>query len=525
MVRARVAPLRATALAWGVAAIATAWACVASSAADAQVETVLRIRAIYPREAAALASEAITLFNDSHFTTKEGIPLTVTGASFDSIPDLKNLLAGDPPAQLWIAPLAAIRYAQELSDAPLTPSLCAPLMSSSLGVAFRSVDAFGPLASPQGVSAAALFTPESTSLSGVDRSLIIGSPRFTSSGLASLEVAASLALRKAPALLNRDDIDVNVPPLRATQRTVRSLFLSDTDALAWLANSHGGQPLALITTAQQFEVSRSRQRDLSLRWSPFNEPHYEVEYHRCLIDRRSAPLLSDDVRDILTSFFSIEKIGERVATHHFHPLKQGARERGAQGAVVQSLITHWSEIARPAVVTFVLDTSLRNSRDRFESIRGEIQRFAGGAAADKLSIGIVPTTTTINRPLAPTNDKRRLSRSISALSTSGTNALWDALGTALTFTSDLDLRSYRRAIVVITSSDDITSQFPLDQLTARARHLVTQRGVELRVLAIGESPGEFAKTRTLVETVGGHFNLLSIDTLPGELRRVVEEVG
>lgn len=483
------------------------------------------IKVVYPPEARTLVTQATDRINAKNLTLSTGSIVRLSASSFDNLAALEKIGSPQMPALLWIAPLSPLAASLKRStQSDVTITDCNSIMSSRLGVSYRKIDAFSIPEKDGQVEASSLFLRDGATPTNLI-SVVAGSPRFTSSGLAAALSAAAAATSTPLGALTSDSVVQGAKAIRATQRGVRNYFISDYTTLSWLNERQGGESLAVLTTEQAYTTHRMYTPTTTLQWSPTTSPSVTLDYPLCNVNTKTDSAQDVEAAKLVRVFLASDEFKSLLGGAGFSPPTSLGNLNIAQlGAAAASLIAEWSTIRRPSITVFVVDASIKTDRAAMETIRREIKSFFDSRPSPNDTIAVISASSTPELICEPTTNPELVTLALARLSTTGGNAIRDGIQTAFTILSDLTNKEYRRAVVVFTSGKDTSSQTSVTQLSNRASQLVGRKNVELFVLGIGSRNPDFGELPNLVQQAGGTFIQTDLASLPAELFPVARQV-
>ncbi len=483
------------------------------------------IRVIYPPEARPLLASAIEGFNRKRLPLANGSIAQLTGATFDEYTATAQIGFPSLPASLWIAPLSSLTSAAPriLETDPEIGS-CQSIMSTRLGVAVRLIDTFTLPPDRSQIPLQYLLMPEQPT-TGSTPSVIVGSPRFSSSGLLTALLAAAEIVKTPLIQLSSDAISSRISEISKTQRNVRSYFTSDQDALTWLAAREGMTPIQIVTTEQASKVFASNGQTPKLTWVPLTTPDAVLDYPLCAITAKNSKVEDLETAKLARSFLSSEEFASLVSASGFSPPTSAIpTSNESRGAATHALLVAWPQIQRPASTVFVIDTSIKTNRAVVETLRRELKLFAHRRTAPTDMISIVSASSDQQVSREPTADTELITLAIDRLTTAGGNAIRDGIETAFNLVGDSSASNFRRSVIVVTSGTDTSSQTTVDQLRNRASQMVGRRDIDLFVIGLGDSEQAFGQLPQLTREVGGTFILSDIASFPMKFYPIARRV-
>lgn len=473
---------------------------------------------MYPPEARTLVTQATERINAKNLTLSNGSILRVSASSFDNLAAIDKVGTPQLPALLWIAPtspLAATLKRSTQSDVTITD--CNSIMSSRLGVSYRKIDAFSIPDKDKEVEAARLFLREDATTAN-QIAIVVGSPRFTSSGLAATLSAATLGTSTQISSLTSDSVVKGAKAISATQRWIRNYFISDYDTLLWLNERQGGEPLVVFTTEQGYTTHRAYIPTTTLQWSPTTSPSVTLDYPLCNVNTKRDSPQDVEAAKLVRVFFASDEFKSMLVGAGFSlPTSLGNLNISQLGGASASLIKEWGTIRRPSMTVFVVDASIKTDRVALETIRREIKSFVENRPSPSDIVAIISASSTPEIICEPTTNPEIVTLALARLSTTGGNAIRDGIQAAFTLLSDLTTKEYRRSVVVFTSSKDTSSQTSATQLSTRATQLIGRRNVDLFVLGIASGNSDFGELPDVVQQAGGSFIRTNLAMLPADL--------
>jgi hypothetical protein len=491
--------------------------------------TVRTTKILYPPEARSLMINAIERFNAKNFPLSNGAVARATGASFDDYAAVDKIGSSPYQASLWIPPLSSLALStKSVAKGEIEIGECRSLMSTRLGVALRPIDTFTLPADERKLSISSLLSSEQNSIDS-RIAILMGRPRFSSSGLLAALTTAAEVQGVPIEQVSPDNISTSIVRLAKTQERVRNYFISDQDALTWLAARGGGDPIMSITTEQAMRALKASHPSINLKWFPFPSPFSSqgpsLDYPLCdIISKRDEPSQVEAAK-LALRFFSSEEFKSLATEAGFSsPLSNGNTTNTELGKTIANLITSWPQIRRPASTIFVVDASIKTLHGTMKTIRRELTLFTNNRPSKEDSIAIVSASSVPQVSTDPTTDPELLRAAISRLSTAGGNAIRDGIEMGFTIIENLSPTGSRRSIVVVTSAKDTSSQTTVEQLTNRASQLVGRRNVDLFVIALGGSEADFGELPTLTRKVGGNFVLTDLASLPGRFYAIAQQI-
>jgi hypothetical protein len=488
-----------------------------------QPVTTSTIQVLYPPETGALVTSAIERFNAKHLPLANGSIAQLSGATFDEYTATAQIGSPSLPVSLWISPLSSLTSAapRVLETDPEIGS-CQSVMSTRLGVAVRPIDTFTLPPDRSTLSLSSVLQPQR---SQATPSVIVGSPRSTSSGLLAALLAAAETANTPPSNLTPQAISSRITDIAKSQENVRSYFTSDQDALSWLAAREGMTPIQIVTTEQASKVFASNGHTPKLTWVPLTTPDAALDYPLCAVTTKTTRAEDLETAKLARSFFSSEEFASLASTSGFSPPASTIPASiESRGAATHALLVAWPQIQRPASTVFVIDTSIKTNRAVVETLRRELKLFADRRTAPTDLISIVSASSDQQVSREPTADPELIRIALDRLTTAGGNAVRDGIETAFNLVGDSSRSNYRRSLIVITSGSDTSSQTTVDQLRNRASQMVGRRDIDLFVIGLGDSEAAFGQLPDLTREVGGTFILADIASFPARFYPIARRV-
>lgn len=483
------------------------------------------IRVLYPPETRTLMTSAIERFNKKHLPLANGSIAQLSGATFDEYTATAQIGSPSLPASLWISPLSSLT-----SAAPRVPETdpevgsCQSIMSTRLGIAVRPIDTFTLPPDRSTLSVTSVLQPQRSTATAT-QSAILGSPRFSSSGLLAALLATAEIAKTPLSQLSPDAVSPRIAEIAKTQQNVRSYFISDQEALAWLAAREGMTPIQIVTTEQATKVFASTGQTPKLTWFPLTTPDAVLDYPLCAITAKNTRAEDLETAKLARSFLSSGEFASLAAASDFSPPAPVIPDPNeSRGAATHALLVAWPQIQRPASTVFVIDTSVHTNRAVVETLRRELKLFADRRTARTDLITIVSASSDQQVSREPTADPELITIALDRLTTAGGNAIRDGIETALNLVGDTSASNYRRSIIVFTSGSDTSSQTTVEQLRNRASQMVGRRNIDLFVIGLGDSEGAFRQLPDLTRGVGGTFILTDIASLPAKFYPIARRV-
>jgi hypothetical protein len=484
---------------------------------------VHNVRVLYPPEARALFISAIEQFNAKNIALSSGEIARISGASFEDMSALGTIGGPSNPASLWIAPLMPLTKA--LSTQPDRDIVgCESLMSTRLGIAVRPIDTFTLPPDCEKLSIGSVLSPQERDRR-LQPAIIVGSPRFSSSGLLTALATVADATHSPLEQVSAQSVSTSVAALKGAQERVRNYVVEDSDGLEWIAGRPGGDPVIVVTSEQAVTAFKEYHSSANLEWLPLTSWIPPLDYPLCdVVSKTDTPIDIEAAKLAKTFLLSDEFKKLTTAAGFSPPVAGGNAPVEALGGAIGQLLTLWPQIRRPASTVFVVDTSVKTDRAIMETIRREISLFVERRPAPSDTVALVSASTDAEVLREPTTDPELLKISIKRMTTAGGNATRDGIETAFNIFEDITSLAYRRSIIVFTSASDTSSQTTVEQLTNRASQLVGRKNVDLFVVALGRSEQEFGELPAITRKVGGTFVLTDIASLPGNFYGIARRV-
>lgn len=485
--------------------------------------SVYTIHMLYPPETRPLMLSAIERFNAKNLLISNGSLARVAGTTYDDYAATVPLTTATHQVSLLLGPLPTLPI--EASQYPDKEARrCESLMSTRLGIAARPIDTFSFPTDRERLSLASILAPYKE---GADhrRDVIVGAPRFSSSGLVAALTTAATTSRVPLGELTAQTITENRASLRSAQERVRNYTIDDRAGLQWIANREGGAPIIAVTTETSFEAHKRSKSPAPLEWVPFNTPAVSVDYPLCEPSPRTDTQQRLETTRLARSFFSSEEFKELARAAGFSPATPTASSsQGAPSGAVRQLLAEWPQIRTPTSTVFVLDTSIKTDLATIETIRREISFFIDARPSKDDSVAIVTTSSQSEVAREPTTDAELLNLTLSRLSTSGGSAVRDGIDAAFNLFEGTYATPSRHSIIVFTSTGDTSSQTTVEQLRNRASQFVGRRNVDLFVLGVGGAEQDFGELPALTKKAGGHFLQTDLSTLPDVFDAIARQV-
>ncbi len=482
--------------------------------------SVYTIHMLYPPETRPLMLSAIERFNAKNLLISNGSLARVAGTTYDDYAATVPLTTATHQVSLLLGPLPI-----DTSQYPDKEARrCEPLMSTRLGIAARPIDTFSFPTDRERLSLASIVAPYKE-VADPRRDVIVGAPRFSSSGLVAALTTAASAARVPLEQLTAQTITENRASLRSAQERVRNYTIDDRAGLEWLANREGGAPIIAVTTESSFEAHKRSKSPAPLEWVPINTPAVSVDYPLCEPSPRTDTQQRLETTRLARSFFSSEEFKELARAAGFSPTTPTASSsQGAPSGAVRQLLAEWPQIRTPTSTVFVLDTSIKTDLATIETIRREISFFIDARPSKDDSVAIVTTSSQSEVAREPTTDAELLNLTLSRLSTSGGSAVRDGIDAAFNLFEGTYATPSRHSIIVFTSTGDTSSQTTVEQLRNRASQFVGRRNVDLFVLGVGGAEQDFGELPALTKEAGGHFLQTDLSTLPDVFDAIARQV-
>ena len=484
---------------------------------------VHNVRVLYPPEARTLFISAIEQFNAKNISLSSGEIARITGASFDDHSAVGAIGGSSNPASLWIAPLTPLTKA--LSTQPDRELVgCESLMSTRLGIAVRPIDTFTLPPDREKLSIGSVLSPQDRARSS-QPAIIVGSPRFSSSGLLAALATVADATHSPLEQVSAQSVSTAVATLKEDQERVRNYLVDDSEGLQWIGGRPGGEPVIVITSEQVVTAFKIYNSSASLEWIPFSSTVPPLDYPVCDITSKTDSPIDVEAAKLARAFIRSDEFKKLSTAAGFSPpIAGGSAASDALGEAIGQLLILWPQIRRPASTVFVVDTSIKTDRTIMETIRREISLFVERRPAPSDTVALVSASTDAEVLREPTTDPELLNISINRMTTAGGNAIRDGIETAFNIFEEITSLAYRRSIIVFTSASDTSSQTTVEQLTNRASQLVGRKNVDLFVIALGRSEQEFGELPAITRKVGGTFVLTDIASLPGNFYGIARRV-
>ena len=480
---------------------------------------------LHPPEAYEFFQAVVAKFNSLNRATTSGAIIRLSSSSFDDLDGVGRIGTPQAPASLWIAPSSTqAAVAKSLNAASFTSSDCASVMSTRLGVAYRSIDKFAISSSDGSIAPSELFAP-TPKPPAPPLSFIMGLPRYTSSGNAFLTLAAGYSIGTPLAGLTREKVEGAVTLLRNSQSRTRSYYLSVASALSWLDGREGGSPVAVGTTEQSFTAyQRSLGGGSKLLWLPISTTAPLLDFPLCSIDASDGDAELREAQRIARGFFVGDDFKALLAEHGFDvppPTSDPLPESVASG--VTALQERWGVIRPPSLTLFIVDASIKTDRAAIETIRRELRNFIEAKSSDNDKVGIIAASTKIEVVSELGKSKESLQLAVNKLTTSGSNTIRDGILLGLRLLGGLDNEGYRRSVVVLTSGDQTTRHHD-QELENVAAQLIGMKNVQLYVLGFANAESELDDLARLTRQLGGHFILTNTAAAPASFFPISREI-
>lgn len=506
-----------------VAAILVSGCDKASNSASAPRGPIYSLRIIHSADTYQFVKDVADKFNASNQRLADGTTVQLSSAVFDDVGHLERITSGEMQAQLWLASSSLLSSMSRTRDANHRAKLvdCQSVMRSPLGIAYRPEDAF---LTQQGEGSllhqAALSRPAGAP---TIPSLLLGSPRYHGLGILSA-LAVSAGVQKTSIQSLTESSTLSAEARERAGSAIRSFFTSDAEALSFLSRRSGGAPLFAITTQQAAKLFKLYNPSTQLGWKPLEDKAAVADYPLCTIETRNAQGAEGQAIRLTRAFFSSQATTDSLTSLGYEKPSPAEDVNFTKLAPLGSKVVDvGSQALRPSVTTFVIDTSIRMDRQAIETIRREIKAFADMSPTGNL-VALVPASTNPSISTPPSTKGEDLERAITRLTTSGGNAIRTGLNTAFDLYSDTSLQKYRRAIVVLTTSDEPLVQDAFSSLINRGDQFVGRRNVDLYVIGIGGSPQEFSSLNQFTQFIGGTFKLTNTANLPATLLPLLRQL-
>lgn len=537
--------IRATQALGAAFLLATFTICGGCDTADqkpkATSSTVISITLAHSTESSPFARAAAEQFNALGQTLPDGTPVLLSLSPTDDLASSPSIATGEFYANLWLSPSSAwVSYAQQGAEAktnsgqpakngqsaePLKLTDCASLFTTKIGVAHRFTDQFA-VEEVDGTASLDQFIQGTTTPSDKSPLLLIGSPKHSASGMATLLAITAHTSTSKLSSLTPQLLEQHTAAIAQTQNKVRNYFVSDFNTLEWLSQRGGGIPLVMFTAEEAYRLFTKQHPDARIEFATLANPAYELDFPLCSIETKHSTSAQQQALRLVRGFLTSEH-GKSIAqaTGYSSTQASPASQFADSNGVTTGLLKSWNSIRHASSSVFVVDASLRSSRPVIESIKREItQSFV--SRKDSRDLVTVIAASTSSQVLAVNADSPSdIDAAVSRLTTTGGNSIRDGILTAFDLISDLKSQSYRRSVVAFIASPDTSSKSDLAQLLNRGNQLVGRRNVDLYVVAVDIAPNQLGDIPKAVNAIGGTFVSTTVANLPTTMAPILRQIN
>ena len=511
-------------------ALLSAFLATAISACDNKTSTappprgpVYSLRVIHSSDTTQAVRGIVDLFKASNQKLTNGTTIQLSSAVFDDAANVQKITSGEMQAQLWLASSSLLTTILQSKGGADRPKLtdCQSIMKSSLGIAYRSEDAF----LVNGADGSALQRAAFRRVKGEPPVpvLTLPSPRYTGLGLLSSLALTSTAAKGEIGTLT-ESVALSPEVVERSGSAIKNYYTSESEALGSIMRRSGGAPVFAVTTQQAVKLFKLYNPAAEVEWLSLDDKAAVADYPLCTIETKASAGDDGQALRLTRSFFTTQAAADLLASIGYDkPTPSDAPNFAKTATLGIKLLDSDTQPLRSSLTTFVVDTSIRMDRSTVETIRREVKAFSDSIPSSDL-IAIIPASTNPSITTPPSPKGADLDLAITRLTTSGGNAVRTGLNTAFDLYSDPSLQKYRRAIVVFTSSDEPVSQEALSRLANRAEQFIGRRNVDLYVIALGSNPQEFVRLAQFTESVGGAFKLTTTAELQSVLAPLMRQL-
>ena len=463
----------------------------------------LSIELVHPAELRPALSVLRERFNAAKHTLIDGREIVLDLRSESALAAATGLASGEIKSTAWIAPGEAfVEYTNSKTHnlgAALTE--CTTLFSTPVVYASGAASTLSEA------------DPKSSHDQLADVQFSHGTPRDSSSVLAVMQQLVSSSVKHSAS----DPLEI----LRQREQQAYRYDSSESALLEELSTSAKTDNRAVITT-EQVALNFNRGRSAVVKLYYPQQGSAMLDYRLCVSNGAWVTAAHRAAVDDLRTFFQLADsqapfadLGFRtsITTSSLESVAALPKIEHTLAALqvesVSKILDGWREIRRPSTVVFVLDTSGSTDNGLLSELRAAMRlSLARCASRDLRALITFGTEASVAAKLE--SDPAKIMPVIDTLRSAGGAALYDAIKLAATELEDTRSSGSRRAIFVVTDSDDKNSSSSVEALKASLQPLIASGQAQLIVVAIPSEGEKVDQLSTFVKDVGGSIKIVPL---------------
>ncbi len=477
---------------------------------------VVKIAMAVPPEARDVAQEVAEAFNLASAKSQGEVRVALEIREGGSLSTGLRIAEGKTSLGLWLAPSSlAVAVANRRGEpAGVRLEQCASVMSTQAAVVYRTSDAFQLKELPRPLNLEELYMRLSLHEKGALQPpvLVGGAPQLSTSGFAGLLLTAAIASKSAVGHLTSESVMTHDAMRKRTELLSPFVhyFTSDRHMLSWLQGLDGGRAVLALSTTQELERPGVGSKGL-LEALPIDAPALALDYPLCSVGSPYQKELDREAVRVIQKFFLSDHVQEIVKRHGFKT-RVDLLETPSPAMVdaIESLLADWPVRKSPTGLTVVLDTSTGVKGSLLTTLSKYIVQIARDIPGNRGINGLITCAQTPEKVIVAGGAGSVLDEAVKGFHASGGLALRDCLLEALqlaAFNTATTGVAQRREIVAFITSDDTSSQMPLERFLQVASQLTRQSRPGIHVIGVGQTIEQFGRVPQLVHDLGGRFLL------------------
>lgn len=339
-----------------------------------------------------------------------------------------------------------------------------------------------------------------------------GLPRDASSIFAVLQQIITTATKS----FGKDPLEI----LRLREQNAYRYDSSESALLEDLISSQNKEQRVVVTT-EQIVKSFIQGKDLPLEIIYPAQGSSLLEYklcassgdwvtaaHRAAIDEFRSFLQSADTQAPFSNLGFRTTVSSSQSTPKSDP-QISASLPAMVPEVAIKILDDWREIRRPASIVFIVDTSGSTDSGLLEATRANLRLALAHSASRDLQ-GLITFGSDAKVQSKIESDAAKIMPLLDTLQSAGGAALYDAIKLAASEFEDVRTQGSRRAIFVITDSNDKNSSNTSEALRSLLLPLIENSGLKLVVLAVPSEGENVDQLAGFTKSISGTFKLASL---------------
>lgn len=486
------------------------------AAANKSPQHVVRVSMAVPPEAHGMAQEVAELFNVASAKTQGDVRISLEVREGGAVSTGLRIAEGKAALGLWLAPSSmAVAVANHRAEpVGIRLAQCSSLMSSQPALVYRASDAFQLSEVARPLNLEELFMRLSLREKGSIQTPVFigGAPLLSTSGFAGLLLTGAIASKSAVSHLTSEA--VNSPDSMKKRTELLSPFIhyftSDRHMLQWLRALDGGRAVLALAITQEVQ-SHVSQEESPLEVIPIDAPALTLDYPLCVISSAYQKDVDRQAAGAVQQFFLSDHVQEIVKQYGFKTRMDVAESpQPTMVEAIETLLADWPLRKSPTGLTVVLDTSTGVKGSLLATLSKYVGEIAREIPGNRGINGLITCGQTPEKVIVTGGIGGVLDETLKGLHASGGLALRDCLLEALqlaAFNTATTGTPQRREIVMFITSDDTSSQVPLDRFLQIASQMTRQSRPGLHVIGVGSTIAQFGGVPEMVQGLGGRFFL------------------